>query len=256
MTRTTLRMAAESERRPDPVDETRAIPQAEIERLLSRRDVPLREKTLWRMLYETGARASEILALNVEVLDLERRRAPIRSAAAAATTKPRISLYRPQSTETAPSPPRTDSKNPENGPTVVTKSGNGPSLLARRELNCHRTTTDSTKWLRPHRSNLFGPHKDRLRRCSGPTPIGHWQRGAGLCQASCKMFWPHRGGAERSWSWPSGATATWRGGPKNTSRKQTTLSPGPANQARGERVVVARGSLRTNSLAVPQKDCR
>jgi integrase len=131
MTRTTLRMAAESERRPDPVDETRAIPQAEIERLLSRRDVPLRERTLWRMLYETAARASEILALNVEVLDLERRRAPIRSAA---TTKPRISLYRPQSTETAPSPPRTDNKNPENGPTVVTKSGNGPPLLTKREL--------------------------------------------------------------------------------------------------------------------------
>ena len=35
-----------------------------IERQLSRRDVPLREKTLWRMLYETAARASEILALD------------------------------------------------------------------------------------------------------------------------------------------------------------------------------------------------
>ncbi len=31
------------------------------------------------MLYETAARASEILALNVEDLDLEQRRAPIRS---------------------------------------------------------------------------------------------------------------------------------------------------------------------------------
>ena len=37
------------------------------------------EKTLWRMLYETAARASEILARNVEDLDLEQRRAPIRS---------------------------------------------------------------------------------------------------------------------------------------------------------------------------------
>jgi integrase len=52
---------------------------ARIERLLSRRDIPLREKTLWRMLYETAARASEILALNVEDLDLEQRRAPVRS---------------------------------------------------------------------------------------------------------------------------------------------------------------------------------
>ena len=56
-----------------------AAPRPAIERLLSRRDIPLREKTLWRMLYETAARASEILALNVEDLDLEQRRAPVRS---------------------------------------------------------------------------------------------------------------------------------------------------------------------------------
>lgn len=43
------------ERRPEQVDETRALPRAAIERQLSRRDVPLREKTLWRMLYETAA---------------------------------------------------------------------------------------------------------------------------------------------------------------------------------------------------------
>ncbi|HEX3955359.1 MAG TPA: site-specific integrase [Trebonia sp.] len=47
--------------------------------MLSRRDIPLREKALWRMLYETAARASEILALNVEDLDLEQRRPPVRS---------------------------------------------------------------------------------------------------------------------------------------------------------------------------------
>jgi hypothetical protein len=34
---------------------------------------------VWRMLYETAARASEVLALNVEDLDLGARRAPIRS---------------------------------------------------------------------------------------------------------------------------------------------------------------------------------
>ncbi|MET8339643.1 site-specific integrase [Streptosporangium canum] len=51
-------------------------------RLLSRRDIPLREKTLWRMLYETAARSAEILALNVEDLDLEHRRAPVRSKGA------------------------------------------------------------------------------------------------------------------------------------------------------------------------------
>src|SRR6185437_11714731 len=48
-------------------------------RALTRRDVPLREKTLWRMLYETAARAGEVLALNIEDLDLDARRAPVRS---------------------------------------------------------------------------------------------------------------------------------------------------------------------------------
>jgi integrase len=69
----------DAERRKENADATRALPRVRVERLLSRRDIPLREKTLWRMLYETAARASEILALNVEDLDLGQRRAPIRS---------------------------------------------------------------------------------------------------------------------------------------------------------------------------------
>ncbi|MER6952274.1 transposase family protein [Nonomuraea sp. NPDC000554] len=47
-----------------------------LHRLLSRRDIPLREKTLS---YESAARAAEILALNVEDLDLEGRPAPVAS---------------------------------------------------------------------------------------------------------------------------------------------------------------------------------
>ncbi|WP_344830649.1 hypothetical protein [Nonomuraea dietziae] len=70
---------AEAERHKESADETRAVAKTTIHRLLSRRDIPLREKTLWRMLYETAARAVEILALNVEDLDLEHRRAPVRS---------------------------------------------------------------------------------------------------------------------------------------------------------------------------------
>lgn len=70
---------AGTERRKETPDETRAIAKTSVQRLLSRRDIPLREKTLWRMLYETAARASEVLALNVEDLDLENRQAPIRS---------------------------------------------------------------------------------------------------------------------------------------------------------------------------------
>ncbi|MFI7454404.1 tyrosine-type recombinase/integrase [Nonomuraea sp. NPDC049714] len=72
-------LPAEAERRKESDNETRAVAKTTIHRLLFRRDIPLREKTLWRMLYETAARASEVLALNVEDLDLEHRRAPVRS---------------------------------------------------------------------------------------------------------------------------------------------------------------------------------
>ena len=63
-------------RRPD---NTRAIPYEDLEELWRPRTVPLREKALWRMLYETAARTSEVLALDVEDLDRVRRRARVRS---------------------------------------------------------------------------------------------------------------------------------------------------------------------------------
>jgi integrase len=72
-------LPAGCERRREPADTTRAVSRSAIERALSRGDVPLREKTLWRLLYESAARASEVLALNIEDLDLDARRAPIRS---------------------------------------------------------------------------------------------------------------------------------------------------------------------------------
>jgi integrase len=65
-------------RRRRPVDRTRALSRSAVEQLLTREDVPLREKTLWRMLYETAARAAEVLALDVEDLDLRNRRSRVR----------------------------------------------------------------------------------------------------------------------------------------------------------------------------------
>jgi site-specific recombinase XerD len=70
-------LPAALERQPERLNETRALARAAIERALTRKDVPLREKTLWRMLYETAARASEILALDIEDLELDARRAKI-----------------------------------------------------------------------------------------------------------------------------------------------------------------------------------
>ena len=72
-------LPASAERRREHLNATRAVPRPAIDRALSRSDVPLREKTLWRMLYETAARASEVLALNIEDLDLDARRTPIMS---------------------------------------------------------------------------------------------------------------------------------------------------------------------------------
>jgi integrase len=65
-------------RRRRPVDRTRALSRTDMEQLLAREDVALREKTLWRMLYETAARAAEVLALDVEDLDLHNRRSRVR----------------------------------------------------------------------------------------------------------------------------------------------------------------------------------
>jgi integrase len=46
------------ERRAKPREETRAVDRATIDRICTRRDIPLRERVLWRMLYETASRAS------------------------------------------------------------------------------------------------------------------------------------------------------------------------------------------------------
>src|SRR5450759_1986750 len=54
----------------------RAIPAAELLAFLDA-DHPLRERTLWWLLYETAARAGEVLALNVADLDPARRRAVV-----------------------------------------------------------------------------------------------------------------------------------------------------------------------------------
>jgi integrase len=69
----------ELERRRERIDRTRALTRGELERLFARRDLGLRERTLWRLLYETAARVNELLALDVEDLDLANRRARVHS---------------------------------------------------------------------------------------------------------------------------------------------------------------------------------
>src|SRR6266702_1613903 len=55
-----------------------AFSRSEVDQLLTRKNISLRERTLWRMLYETAARSAEVLALDVEDLDLPNRQARVR----------------------------------------------------------------------------------------------------------------------------------------------------------------------------------
>ena len=65
-------------RRRPPRDRTsKAIPVTALGTLWARRDVHLREKALWRLLYETAARATEVLNLNIEDMDFHLRQATI-----------------------------------------------------------------------------------------------------------------------------------------------------------------------------------
>jgi integrase len=76
-------------RMPPPDSETPARSKMAVDRLIARRDVHLREKTLWRMLYETVARSEEILGVNIEELDLAGRRAPVKAKGAKPRTRRR-----------------------------------------------------------------------------------------------------------------------------------------------------------------------
>lgn len=62
-----------------PVDRTRALTRDQLAALWRRNDVVLRERALWRLLYETAARANEILSLDVDDLDLPNKRARVTS---------------------------------------------------------------------------------------------------------------------------------------------------------------------------------
>ena len=76
MTATDLTSAVR--RRQRAADRSRALSRADVERLLTREDIGIRERTLWRLLYETAARSAEVLRLDVGDLDLPNRKAKVR----------------------------------------------------------------------------------------------------------------------------------------------------------------------------------
>ena len=60
----------------------RSIPRPRLYKLFGDDRQSLRERLLWRMFYETAARAEELLSVDVEDMDLEFRRARVRSKGA------------------------------------------------------------------------------------------------------------------------------------------------------------------------------
>jgi integrase/recombinase XerC/integrase/recombinase XerD len=64
-------------------DRTRSLDRTFVESLLTREDIPIREKTLWTMLYESAARSSEVLRLDVAELDMPNRKSKVRRKAGA-----------------------------------------------------------------------------------------------------------------------------------------------------------------------------
>ncbi|GIH68576.1 hypothetical protein Mth01_08290 [Sphaerimonospora thailandensis] len=73
-------LAAGLDRRAETRSPVKGIDPARLEALWSRADVPLRERTLWRLLHESAAGVRTVLSLNVEHLDLEDRRARVGGA--------------------------------------------------------------------------------------------------------------------------------------------------------------------------------
>lgn len=65
-------------RKPDPENRNRALTRDRVKELLSDPEIHLRERTFWSMLYESAARANEILALDIQDLNMRDKRAQVK----------------------------------------------------------------------------------------------------------------------------------------------------------------------------------
>ncbi|MFF0632982.1 tyrosine-type recombinase/integrase [Nocardia sp. NPDC004151] len=94
------RLPASAARSTPPDSQTPVRSRTAIDRLIGRREVHVREKTLWRMLYETCARAEELLQANIEDLDLAGRSCPVKSKGAKPRTRRRGAAHHEHVLET------------------------------------------------------------------------------------------------------------------------------------------------------------
>jgi integrase len=171
--------APSAERQREPEDTTKAVSSSRIDRLCRRRDVPLREKTLWRMLYESASRASAVLALNIEDLDLPNKQAKI-------TAKGGDTMWITWGTDTAHLLPR-----------LIAGRERGPLFLSEHRPGPHRKATTEPRDLCPKTGRarlgydrariLLGHYGDGLRlhqlRHSSATHLGEAGHSANVIMA-------------------------------------------------------------------------
>ncbi|CAI7978959.1 conserved hypothetical protein [Frankia sp. Hr75.2] len=170
---------AAAERRREPADDTKAVSRTRIDRLCRRRDVPLREKTLWRMLYESASRASAVLALNIEDLDLPNKQARV-------VVKGGDTMWITWGTDTAHLLPR-----------LIAGRTRGPLFLSAHRPGPHRRATTDPRDLCPDTGRarlgydrariLLGQYGDGLRlhqlRHSAATHLGDANTSANVIMA-------------------------------------------------------------------------
>jgi integrase len=120
-----------AERQRENNDDTKAVSRSRIDRLCRRRKVALREKTLWRMLYESASRASAVLALNIEDLDLPNKQAKI-------TVKGGDTMWITWGTDTANLLPR-----------LIAGRERGPLFLSQHRPGPHRKATSDPRDICP-----------------------------------------------------------------------------------------------------------
>jgi site-specific recombinase XerD len=138
---TAPKVPASAARSTPPDSDTPVRSRTAIDRLIARREIHLREKTLWRMLYETCARTEELLQLNIEDLDLAGRTAAVKSKGAKPRTRRRGATHHEHVLEnvywdagTAPLLPRLI-RDRTRGPVFLTHRRPGPGkYLAERDL--------------------------------------------------------------------------------------------------------------------------
>jgi integrase len=172
-------LPASAQRRREHNDDTKAVSRSRIDRLCRRRDVPLREKTLWRMLYASASRASAVLALNVEDLDLPNKQARI-------TAKGGDTMWITWGTDTAHLLPRLIAGR-ERGPLFLSEHRPGPHRKATTDPDDICPETQRVRLGYDRARILLAHHGDGLRlhqlRHSSATHLGEANVSANVIMA-------------------------------------------------------------------------